>query len=447
MFSFMVSKHAERIVWTVILVLAATAVSAPAEGAEQRVSLAAAIELARESAFDVKAAYHDSISAEHGLRAAKDAWFPSLSAGGNAIGFHPQDPMGFGPIQIGTDWQEIYATNLRLNYPVYTGGRRTNEIRRQHENLGAVSSELAATQLANAYDCRQAYIGLLIADRAVGSAEASSKRIAVIRTDVQNLFAVGMADSIDVLETEISLRGVARLLEESRNNRRNASASLARLLGAAETDTIIPTEIIPEPDLQRVGRSARTSDPGRRPELSTLGHRIESARYQRALVKSNLLPVVSGMGGYSLVKPDVGEQESKWQDMWFFGLTLAWDLNLGGKEFSESSQALETVRSLEMKRKDLENSLALQARIAWNNIEGAYAVYGITRDELNIARRRFALAEDKQKAGQMTVNRLLELESELTETEQQLEAARLKYFAAVTDYLYAVGSDAIRGGL
>jgi outer membrane protein TolC len=57
------------------------------------------------------------------------------------------------------------------------------------------------------------------------------------------------------------------------------------------------------------------------------------------------------------------------------------------------------------------------------------------------------LAEDKQKAGQMTVNRLLELEAELTETEQQFEAARLKYFAAVTDYLYAVGSDAIWGGL
>ncbi len=165
------------------------------------------------------------------------------------------------------------------------------------------------------------------------------------------------------------------------------------------------------------------------------------------MVKSNLLPVVSGMGGYSLVKPDIGGQESTWQDMWFFGLTLAWDLNLGGKEFSESNQALEAVRSLEMKRKDLEDSLALQARIAWNNIEGAYTVYGITRDELNIARRRFALAEDKQKAGQMTVNRLLELESELTETEQQFEAARLKYFAAVTDYLYAVGSDAIWGGL
>ena len=99
-----------------------------------------------------------------------------------------------------------------------------------------------------------------------------------------------------------------------------------------------------------------------------------------------------------------------------------------------------------MKRKDLEDSLLLQARIAWNDIEKAYAVYGIRRDEYNLASRRFALAVDVQKAGRMTVNRLLELEADLTQTEQQFEAARLKYHAAVTDYLYAVGSDAIREG-
>jgi outer membrane protein TolC len=447
MFFSTASRHASKAARLGFLLLAAVVVSTPARGAERRISLTEAIGAAETHAFGIKAAYHDSLSAEHGLRAARDAWFPSLAAGGNVLGYRPDDPLALGPIQIGAAWQEIYAANLRLSYPLYTGGRRTNDIRRQRANVGAASSQLAATKLANAYDCRQAYIGLLVADRTVGSAEASAQRIAIIKTDVQNLFAVGMADSIDILETEVSQRGVDRLLEQTRNERRNACLSLARLLGAAETDSIVPTGAIPEPDPTLVVRPAEKSEPARRPELSVYDHQIESARYQRAIVKSNVLPVLSGMGGYALVKPDIGDRETNWQDAWFLGLTLAWDLNLGGKEFSESGQALEKVRSLEMKRKDLEDSLALQARIAWNNIEEAYAVYRITRDELNIARRRFALAEDKQRAGQMAVNRLLELESDLTQTEQQFEAARLRYFAAVTDYLYAVGSDAIRGGL
>lgn len=447
MFFSTVSRHAEEFARVALLLLAAVASWSTAEGAERRMSLNDAIAVAGTHAFDVKAAYHDSLSAEHGLHAARGAWYPTLAVGGNVFGYRPQDPLALGPIQLGAEWQEIYAGNLRLSYPLYTGGRRTNDIKRQRANVGAASSQLAAAKLANAYDCRQAYIGLLIAERTVGSAEASSRRIEVIKTDVENLFAVGMADSIDILETEISERGVERLLEQTRNQRKNASLSLARLLGLAENDSIVPTEDIPEPDPKLVALPATTGDPGRRPELAVFDREIESARYQRAIVKSNVLPVLSGMGGYALVKPDMGDRETNWQDLWFLGLTLGWDLNLGGKEFSESKQALETVRSLEMKRKDLEDSLALQARIAWNNIEEAYVVYGITREELNIARRRFALAEDKQKAGQMTVNRLLELESDLTETEQQFEAARLKYFAAATDYFYAVGSDAIWGGL
>ena len=412
---------------------------------KRQISLAEALHLAEENAFQVKAAYHDSLSAHHGLRAAKDAWFPTLGVTGNAFGFHPQDPMGVGPLVVPVDWNEVYATNFRLNYPIYTGGRRTNDIRRQQETLNAASSQVSAERLANAYECRRAYIGLLIADRMVDSANTSMKRVSLIRTHVGNLFEAGMADSLDVLEAEISLRGAERLLEEARGERRNASTALARLLALPGDEIIVPTEFIPDPELPRAEPPA-AGDIAGRPELSTASHQIESARYQQSIVKAGFLPVVNGMGGYALVKPNIGERESNWQDIWWLGVTLSWDLNLGGQEFSQSDQVLEQVRSLEMKRKDLEDSLLLQARIAWNDIERAYAIYGIRHDEYDLASRRFALAVDVQKAGRMNVNRLLELEADLTQTQQQFEAARLKYHAAVADYLYAVGSDAIREG-
>jgi outer membrane protein TolC len=417
---------------------------ASAEG-EARISLAEALRLAEENALQVKAAEHDSLSAEHGLRAAKDAWFPTFGVTGNAFGFHPQDPLGIGPLALPADWSEVYATNLRLNYPIYTGGRRGNDIRRQRESLDATSSQISTERLANAYESRRAYIGLLIADRMVDSANASLARVTLIRTHVGNLHAAGMADSLDILEAEISLSGARRLVEEARGERKNASAALSRLLAFPGDETIVPTEFIPDPEPPSAEPPA-IGDIAGRPELSTASHQIESARYQKSIVNAGYLPVVNGMGGYALVKPNIGERESDWQDIWWLGLTLSWDLNLGGQEFSRSKQASEAVRSLEMRRKDLEDTLLLQARIAWNNIGEAYNIYAIRRDEYNLASRRFALAVDVQKAGRMTVNRLLELETDLTQTQQQYEAARLQYHAAVTDYLYAVGSGAIREG-
>jgi outer membrane protein TolC len=427
------------------LIAAVFPVSDAGAAGERSLTLVEALRLAEANAFQVKAAEHDSLAAHYGLRAAKDAWFPTFAITGNAIGFHPQDPMSLGPIEIPSDWNELYATNFRLNYPIYTGGRRTNDVRRQRASLGAASSQVSAARLGNAYQSRKAYIGLLIADRMVDAANASLERVSVIRKHVENLFSAGMADSIDILEAEISVQGANRLLEEAQGERRNASSALARLLGLQTDETIVAIDAVPDPEPPRA-EAPEAADIAGRPELSAAERQIESARYEQSIVKAGFLPVLNGMGGYVLVKPKIGERPTDWQENWWLGVSLSWDLNLGGQEFSQSDQALERVRSLEMTRKDLEESLLLQARLAWNNIGETYRVYTIRRNEYDLASRRFALAVDVQKAGQMTVNRLLELEADLTQTQQQFEAARLQYHAAVTDYLYAVGSDAIREG-
>lgn len=423
-------------------------VAAPAQAADAlRLTLHGALTLAGENAAQVKAAYHDSLAAEQGLRAAKTGWFPDVSVAGNAIGFRPQDALGIGLLQIDPAWHSVYVTNFSLRYPIFTGGRRTNDIRRNREDVDAASSNLDAARLANAYQCRQAYIGLLVADRMVGSAEASLRRVTAIRTNVQNLFAAGMADSVDVLDTEISMRQARRMLEQVRNERRNVSLKLARLLGIPAGREIVPTESIPIPQLGSDSRLTQPDTVPGRPELAALDHRISAAQYQRSIVKANYWPVVNGMGGYALVRPDLGQPDADWQNIWWVGLTLSWDLNLGGREFAKSTQALEQVKSLEMTKRDIEEVIVLQARIAWNNVQEAYALYEINRDEYSIAKRRYGLAEGMATAGQMTVNRLIELEADLTETEQEFEAARLRYFAAVTDYMYAIGSDALWEGM
>jgi outer membrane protein TolC len=153
------------------------------------------------------------------------------------------------------------------------------------------------------------------------------------------------------------------------------------------------------------------------------------------------------MGGYALVRPEVGAFGGDWQDMGWLGLTLSWDLSLGGGDFRAADQALERMRTLEMQRKDLETQLTLRAQIAWNDMEKTYKLSQIRGEEFDLATRRFRLAEEKRKVGQMTANRFLELEAELTETEQQFEVARLRFFAARTDYLYATGARELGGGL
>ncbi len=446
-FSSTVSVSADFVVPVTLAILLASAAVAAAAEMELRLDLGEAMALAAKNAAQVQSAQHESLAAQHGLRAARTAWFPELSVTGNAINFHPEKSIGLGPLQVEPDWHSIYVANFSLRYPLYAGGKRVNDVRRGREEADAASARLEAVRFESAYNCRRAYIGLLVADRMVLSAEASLLRVDVIRQNIHNLFTDGLADSVDLLEAELSVRQVKRKLEQARADRSNASAQLARLLGVGANRLIVPTETIPAPGPDSDARLSGPDVPAERFELTALDHQIKAVQYQRSIVKGTYFPAVNGMGGYAAVRPDIGQGDVDWKYNWYVGLTLSWDLNLGGKESAQSGQVLEQKRSLEMKRKDVEESFVLQVQIAWNDVQEAAVVYEISGEEVAIARRRFALAEGKLKAGQITVNRLVELEAELTETEQLFEAARLRYFAAVTDYLYATGSDALWEGM
>jgi len=424
-----------------LLCLAIGCVGSPA-AADVSMSLGEALSMAADHAFGVQAAAHDSLAAERALRVAKTEWFPRVSLTANALGFHPQDDLGIGFIKVPSRWNSIYATNLSLSYPIYTGGKRVHAIRRNRADVGAATSQLGAERLENAHACRSAYLRLLVADRMVAAAQASLARVEVIGRDVGNRFSEGVADSVDVLETELSLRRVQRRLESARTERRNASATLARLVGTPADEAIIPTEPIPEPVVPSAAGMPEL-DVSERPELHVVDQQLEGLRQERSMVKGGYLPVVNGLGGYAIVRPDLGQPGADWQGMWWAGVTLSWGLNLGGQESARSGQVLERIRSLEARRADVAQSLLLQARIARNKVEEAYRLFELSLEEYDIAADRYRLAGDKARAGTITVNRLVELESELTETQQEVEAARLRYFLAITDYLFAIGSDSL----
>jgi outer membrane protein TolC len=436
----MVSARADRIAAAVLLLLAIVPASTSAEVA---LSMREALSLAGENAFQVRAAEHDSTAAERGLRAAKTEWFPRIGVNGNALGFRPQDPLGFGFLQIPAEWSSVYVANFSLRYPIFTGGRRVNTIRRNREEVRAAASQLDAERLRNAYECRSAYLRLLVADRLVSAAEASVRRVESIEGDVRDRFAEGLADSVDVLETALSLSRTRRQLEKARTERRNASARLARVVGTPAGEPIVPTDGVPEPeDPSRSTMPA--ADVGGRPELRVLDGRVEALRHERSSVRGSYWPVINGLGGYAVVRPDLGQPGADWQQVWWAGITMSWGLNLGGQEAARSGEVLERIRSLEMMRNDLQTELVLQARVARNNIDEAYRLYELSRDEFRVAGDRYRLAEGKADAGALSVNRLVEIESEVSEAEQEFEAARLRYFLAVADYLYAIGSESLR---
>ncbi len=383
--------------------------------------------------------------------AAQALRYPALSL--SAVAFRVDErqkitlavgPFSAGSIEIGSLGN--YQADAKLNLPLFTGGKITSNIKLKQEQLLAAAYGLDAQRLSAAYNCRQAYLGLLLSDYFLGAAQASLQRIDVISKNVSNLYENGIADSLDLLEVESARLQATDYLDTGMKAKANARALLSTLLGVPLADSVIAADTVPQPDLSGPGYFEKSKQGMQRPEIAQLEQQIKAVGSQAAIIRADQFPRLYGYVGYTGGKPNRDFFQATWNDYFQIGAALSWNLNLASSTAKQVSAVREQQQSLDMKKESLKESLDLLAQTKVN--EGEYAFRALKRahDELQVSQRKYRLAQDKQIAGQLTVNDLLEQEADLTRTEQMYEAAKISYYLAISEYLYAVGSNEIYGG-
>lgn len=429
-----------------IFALALMAITFNAFG-QTSLSLSDAIRLSQEHSYGIKSARSDSMSAAFDLSAAKAGRFPtlSLSAVSSYINKVQSITLPFvGSKTIGI--KDNYQADLKLSLPIYTGGRISNQIRVQREIANGKIYSLQSERLDNAYLTRKAYLGFMASQAVTASASASFSRLKIIRDDVQNLYNAGMADSVDILEAEIALEKAQQNLDQQMTQEQNAASSLARLIGLGNADSINATDSIPIPDYEIYRNVEPSIEEINRPELQAIENRARAADLAVRLNASNYFPIFSGFGGYSYGKPNKDLFNHTWNDYWTAGLNLNWDFNLGGKTIYNVNSAKATATSIKMTKSDLEESFLLGAQTSLQNLALSYNSYVVLQRQFDLSQREFHLAENQERAGKISINRLLELEANLTATEQLFRVSQINYYLSESDYLYAIGSPKIYGG-
>jgi outer membrane protein len=425
----------------ILIVVAAAPLSA-----QMALTLEEAIRLSNDNSQIVKSAIYDSLSAISDLEAAKAQRFPtaSLNATSYYINKLQSAALPFPGVKLTIGTHDNYQADLRVNLPLYTGGRISSQIGMQEAVTQSRGSSLAAQRLNNVYLTRKAYLGVLAAAAIEASTDASLERLKVIREDVQNLYNSGMADSTDLLDTELALERGTQGRDEKSTAVNNAKAFLARLTGLTNSDSLILSDSIPIPNFSNY-ENQRPADI-ERPELEALTQKTRAVKYSIGLSRAGYLPNLSGYGGYSVGRPNRNFFKNVWNDYWTAGLNLYWEFNLGGRAIRNVSSATQAANSAQMAKADLEQTLILQANMALANLKLAYNNFTVSGREFKIANRQYQLGFGKQQAGNFSVNRLLELETDLTSMEQLYKASMINYYISETEYLYAIGSPRIFGG-
>jgi outer membrane protein len=415
--------------------------------AQRPFSLEDAIRFSGEYSGGVRSARSDSLSGAYDLGAARALHYPTASLAATYFYINALQtaalPFGGARLTIGT--HDNYQADLRLSLPLWTGGRISGQVGLQKALAGIKGANLQAARLNNAYNTRKAFLGLLASQAVAKSVEASLARVTLLQGDTRNLYNSGLADSVDLLNSELAMQKAIQAMDERSTATANSRALLARLIGLPP-DSIMIVDTLPEPDIEIYQHQRPVRDSINRAELKVQEGRIMAANVTVGLNRANYFPALSGYGGYSVGKPNRNILENKWNDYWIGGFNLSWDFNLGNRTGKSISSARQSANSARAARQDLEDTFFLQASTAYDNLLQAYRNYDIAGKEYEISQRQYALAQQKQKAGNLSLYRLREYEADLTATEQLFQVSKANYFLSETEYLYAIGSPKIYGG-
>jgi len=427
-----------------LLLLATPGPSAAAQGAagpSVELALADAVKLALEKHPALRAASFQAAAAAAGVDQARAGFLPRVDF---SEGFtHGDNPVyAFGTLlNQGRFTQADFAvdrlnhpdpisnwrTNIGGSVPLFMGGRTI--LGYQQAELGRESAQhgRARAEQEIIFGVVRAYSGILLAQEAQATVEAS------VRTAAANLSAAearndaGVAVASDVLAARVRL---ARLREEAitaANQVKLARATLNDAMGVTLDQSYKVTgqlDLVPlrHDRLDGLDEWAREHRPDYRQAV------LEEQRLEKEVLRAKgaFLPTMHLLGNYEI---NNHEFSSDGQDSWAVGVVLNVNLFNGGADRARLVEAQANQQRAVALRERLGSAIGLEVHEAFLVLQTARERVTVAKDAVIQAEESLRIVQDRYDAGLTTIVELLDNETALTATRTNL--TRTLYDATV----------------
>ena len=433
-----------------LLLVALLALSTPA-AAQDRLTLADAIQKARASNPAARAAIAAEAEADMRLRQAQGARLPRVDfVEGVQRGNLPV--YVFGSLLSQSRFTEADFSAHALNHPAALTNHRaavtveqpvfSSEVEtgvrsaRLARELAAVDRDAADRNLAVettvAYGhALSASAALRASQAAVAAAEEDARRARERRT-------AGVVTEADVLALEVNLAQVKAGAIEADADRRVACAELNRAIGEPlDREYVLDLRLAPAVSTEELA-TLEALALKTRPESRRAGLQQDLARVQRQGARRALLPQVGWQGGYEWNGADFSDRAGGW--------TVGAELHVNVfRGFIDRARVSETARALERagaERESAEAAIRLDVRRAWLRLEAARARAEVGVAAVSQARESHRILRDRYEAGLVGVGDVLRAAQAMLDAELQHTAARVDVMTAAAALDRAVGRDA-----
>lgn len=404
----------------------------------QPLTLQQVLELARRNNRDLQVALLQLERSRAALREAQAALYPTVDFQGDAtssrsanteLQFERQRQLN---PQFNQDEDPTFSIDgtLAFNYDVYTGGRRSAQIRAAQEQLRNNQLEVERLNEQTRLDVTNAYYDLQQADEQVRISGAAVRNAQQSLRDAVALETAGLGTRFDTLRAQVQLANENQNLIRDRSQQQINRRIIVQLLSLPQSVNVTaadPVEIAGLWDLT-LEQSIIQAFQNRAELQQQLAQRNIGEQQRRAELAARK-PQLSLFANYNVL--DTFNDGLGVADGYSLGARVRWNLFDGGAAQSRAAQREADVAIAETQFANTRNQVRLQVEQSYYNLQSNLENIQTASVALEQATEALRLARLRFQAGVGTQTEVIDAETELTRAEGNRVRAIIDYNRAL----------------
>jgi len=301
-----------------------------------------------------------------------------------------------------------------LQLPLYTGGRITSSIDAATSRFDAAGSDVLAADHDLVLETSAAFWNLVTAQEREKVVVATLASYDQHLVDARNRLELGFAARNELLAVEAERSRAELQVIRARNAVELADANLARLTGLTPGSRVDPVVVDHGSAYTRDDLTQLTEDAlAQRAELAGLRSRISAADSAADATSGDRLPQVGLTASYEYSNPNpkILPLQDAWNDTWYVGVGVSWNVFDGGRRSSAEAEARANANALREQMRDVEERIRLEVTQAVLDLVTANALEGVAKTSLEAAKENERVTRDRYREGVSASSELLDAEA------------------------------------
>ncbi|CQR71857.1 Outer membrane protein TolC precursor [Sporomusa ovata DSM 2662] len=355
--------------------------------------------------------------------AGEDKKKSELSVGETQAGKMPTVSLGSGYTYQGNSGDDSFSNSLRLNWPIYSGGRTEAQIEQAKLGVRTADLNVEKSKQQLILDTTANYYSVLEAKNMRAVNEESVNNLKAHLDIVQAKYQEGVAAKSEVLRAEVEVANADQKLIIAQNQYELAVADLLTTMNMeAGTELQLKGELAYQADTRTLAEAISLAKQNR-PEMAQAQVSIDSAQKGIEIAESNKRPTVSlsastGWNDRLLPTDDTN---------WSVGASASWDIFDAGVTKSKISQAESSVAKAKLQAEQTTDAIEQEVRQSYLNMKEAEKRLSTTQVTVNKANEDLYIAQETYRAGVSTNLDVFDAQLALTQ-------AKTNHVQALYDY-------------